>query len=179
MIDMWKDWNIGKIFEDIDKEFATREDMFNRMFRMIRENNTSALTNDSSPFYYGYQVLVGRDGKPHVREFGNVRPSIQGLVEQSGTREPLVDTTFNKKDNIYIITAEMPGVTKEDIKVNVSDKKLTIKAERNEKKYYSEIPVDLELDTNSVQATYSNGILELKVKPKEHPKSNSKDVKVE
>ena len=36
---------------------------------------------------------------------------------ESDIREPLVDTAFNEQDITYVVTAEMPGVTNEDIKV--------------------------------------------------------------
>jgi HSP20 family molecular chaperone IbpA len=39
---------------------------------------------------------------------------------ESDIREPLVDTTFNEQDITYVVTAEMPGVIKEDIKVKIS-----------------------------------------------------------
>lgn len=163
------------MFEDMDREFAEAEEMLNRMFRTVRQMNASELA-DTFPYYYGYQITVGPDGRPRVREFGNVRPSARGLVEKSGTREPLVDTAVN--EDTLTITAEMPGVTKQDIKVSVGDY-ITIHAEKGEKKYHTEIPVDLALDDRSAKATYSNGILELKIKLKEPPKPKATEVKVE
>ncbi|MFL6421004.1 MAG: Hsp20 family protein, partial [Nitrososphaeraceae archaeon] len=78
---------------------------------------------------------------------------------------------------------EMPGVNKEDIKVNVSDKYATIHAEKGDKKYHTDIPVDVELDdsasSSSAKATYTNGILELNIKLKQAPKEKAKEIKVE
>jgi len=179
---MWRDRDFGfglgrRLFEDIDKEFADAEEMLNRMFRTVRETNPSATVN--GPYYYGYQITVGQDGKPHVREFGNVKPTSRGLVEQSGVREPLVDTRLEDKDNTLTITAEMPGVTKQDIKVKVSEDYVTIHAEKGEKKYHTDVPVDVELDDKSARATYSNGILELKIKLKAPLKPKETEVQVE
>jgi HSP20 family protein len=167
---MWRDsypfsfWGMipSRILEDMmDKESAEAEDMLNRMFRTVREVSSTDLTKNT-PYYYGYQVTIGPDGKPHVREFGNVRPSVRGLIEQTDIRAPLVDTTVDEKQNILRVTAEMPGVNKEDIKVNVSDKHVTIHAEKGDKKYHTDIPVDIELDySSSAKATYENGILNL------------------
>jgi HSP20 family protein len=182
---MWRDpfsiWGIrpSRLFEDIDKEFAEAEDMLNRMFRTVREINPLDIAATNFPYYYGYQVTIGPDGKPRVREFGNVRPSAKGLVEQSGTRAPLVDVALDEKQNTLRITAEMPGVSKEDIKLNISDQYVTIHAEKGDKKYHSDIPVEVELDDTSAKATYANGILELKIKLKRAPKSNAKQVKIE
>jgi HSP20 family protein len=178
---MWKDWDLGfgrRLFEDVDREFSEAEEMLNRMFRTVREMKPSDIAG-AFPYYYGYQITVGPDGKPHVREFGNVRPSARGLVEQSGVREPLVDTALDVKENTLTITAEMPGVTKQDIRVNISEDHVSIRAEKGEKKYHTDIPVNVALDDTSAKATYANGILELKIKLKEPPKPKAREVKVE
>src|ERR671926_2016703 len=172
---MGRDWDIGfgrRLFEDIDKEFSEAEEMLNRMFRTVREMKPSDIVG-TFPYYYGYQITVGPDGKPHVREFGNVRPSTKGLIEQTGVRAPLVDTAIDEKHNTLRVTAEMPGVNKEDIKVNVSGRYVTIHAEKGDKKYHADIPVDVELDDASAKATYTNGILELSIKLKQAPKSKA------
>jgi HSP20 family protein len=150
------------------------------MFRTVREINPLDLASNT-PYYYGYQITVGPDGKPHVREFGNIRPSAKGLIEQAGVRAPLVDTAINEKQNTLRVTAEMPGVNKEDIKVNVSDRYVTIHAEKGDKKYHTDIPVDVELDdsSSSAKATYTNGILELSIKIKQAPKEKANEIRVE
>ncbi|MFL6482692.1 MAG: archaeal heat shock protein Hsp20 [Nitrososphaera sp.] len=178
---MSRDWDVGfgrRMFESIDREFAEAEEMLNRMFRTIRETSPSDMVVQG-PYYYGYQITVGPNGKPRVREFGNVKPSSRGLVEQSGTREPLVDTVLDDKESTLTITAEMPGVTKQDIKVSVGEEYVSIHAEKGEKKYHTDIPVNVALDETSAKATYGNGILELKIKLKAPPKPRAREVKVE
>lgn len=177
---MWRDRDLSirkRLLEDIDREFADAEEMLDRMFRTARETNPSVIVNN--PYYYGYQITVGPDGKPRMREFGNVRPSARGLVEQSGVREPLVDTTLDEKENTLTLTAEMPGVTKQDIRINIAEDHVSIQAEKGEKKYHTDIPVDVTLDDAPAKATYANGILELRLKLKEHPKPKAREVKIE
>jgi HSP20 family protein len=113
-----------------------------------------------------------------VREFGNIRPAAKGLIEKTGVREPLIDTSIDEKNNTLVITAEMPGVTKEDVKVNIHENYVSIHAEKDDKKYHSDIPINSELESKSAQATYSNGILELKIRLKKAP-PQSTEVKVE
>ena len=83
---MWKEpWGFSsRIFEEMDKEFAE----LSKLFSGIQESGSSA--SGRLPYYYGYQVTVGPDGKPHVREFGNVRPSSKGLVSQVAAQAPSV-----------------------------------------------------------------------------------------
>jgi len=73
----------------------------------------------------------------------------------------------------------MPGITKEDVKVSMQEGLVTINAEKGNKKYHTELPVDKELDSDSTKASYINGILELKIQLKKPLKSKSKDIKVE
>ena len=75
--------------------------MFSKVYkpkhRKIEEENTKQRKEKrerSGPFVYGYSMTVGPDGRPKVREFGNVRfPfSGKGLFTRpfiSSEREPL------------------------------------------------------------------------------------------
>jgi HSP20 family protein len=119
----WRNQWLGqRIFEDIDKEFAEAEDMLSRIFKTVRDTGSSTTARvANSPHYYGYQITIRSDGKPKIREFGNVKSTARGLVEQSGVRQPLADTVLDEKQNTLRITAEMPGVNKEDIKISVND----------------------------------------------------------
>ena len=175
---MWRNpWEYtNRIFEELDKEFTDAEQMLTRMFRTVRESNP---TFETFPYYYGYQITLGPDGRPRIREFGNARPGLQGLIQQSAVREPLVDTAFDEKDNSLTITAELPGITKQDIKLETSEGLVTIHAEKGDKKYHTEIPVDEQLDAETAKATYTNGILELKIKSKKLPKPKAKEIKVD
>jgi len=176
---LWRDsWGFrDRFFEQIEKEFSDAEDMLNRMFRTVAESGADS--SNTQPYFYGYQVTVGADGKPHIREFGNVRPSQKGLIEQSEVRQPLVDTSFNEKENTMIITAEMPGITKEDVKVTMEEGLVKIHAEKGNRKYHTEIPVDKELDADTTKASYINGVLELRIQSKKLLKPKSKEIKVE
>ena len=169
----------NRIFEEMDREFSEAEDMLNRMFRTVRQSGTDSETSQTFPYYYGYQITIGPDGRPRIREFGNARPSGKGLMEQSTVREPLVDTNLDEKDNTLTITAEMPGITKQDVKVTVNEGLINISAEKGEKKYRTQLPIDLELDSDTAKATYTNGILELKIKLKTAPKSKAREIRVE
>jgi len=173
------DFNFGiGLLESIDQEFAEAEEMLNRVFRTVRDIKPENLATNF-PYFYGYQVSVGPDGKPHVREFGNIKPTAKGLVSPSEIRQPLVDTGIDEKGNLLTITAEMPGVTKQDVKVSLSEEQGSIHAEKGDKKYHTDIPVNVALDDKSAKATYANGILELKIKLKETPKPKTRDVQVE
>ena len=128
------------------------------------------------PFYYGYTMTIGSDGKPVVKEYGNVKPS---LLPTSDTREPLVDTLVDEKEKVLKLVAEMPGVEKKDVKVVVEEKIVNIDAEHGEKKYHAKVPIKYKVDKDSAKASYTNGILELKFNLVEVEKQKGKTVEIE
>ena len=161
------------------------DDEFNRMFRkmsnsffniddIFEEFKTNGVR--SGPYYYGYTMTVGPDGKPVVKEYGNAK---QGALPASNTREPIVDIIIDEKEKLVKLVAEMPGVEKSDVKVLVQDKSVNISAEHDEKKYHVNVPIQYKVDENSAKASYKNGILELVFKLAKDEKLKGKTVEVE
>ncbi len=128
--------------------------------------------SESGPYYYGYTMTVGSDGKPVVKEYGNVKP---GLLLTSETREPLVDIIVDEKEKVVKLIAEMPGIEKTDVKIIVENKIVNLSAEHNDKKYHVKVPVQHKVDENSAKASYKNGVLEIvfKLLKEEKPKGKS------
>ena len=162
-------FGFGIGFQDVDQ-------LINSMFRGASPFEGSM--QNPNAVYYGYQMTVGPDGKPHVREFGNVRPTNRGTPE-IGSREPFVETLIDEKDGVLKVVAEMPGVQKEDIKLEVTHNALNIKAQNGERKYDTEVPLSAAVDASSTKASYNNGILEVKLKVTSPPKPKGVSVKVD
>jgi HSP20 family protein len=161
------DDEFGRIFKRMSGSFFDIDDLFEEFKR-----------NDSvtGPFYYGYTMTVGPNGKPVVKEYGNLKP---GLLPTSETREPIVDMIVDEKERLVKLVAEMPGVEKTDVKILVQDKFVDISAEHGEKKYHAKVPINHKVDENSAKASYKNGILELVFKLVEDEKPKGKKVEVE
>jgi HSP20 family protein len=103
-----------------------------------------------------------------------------------GMFNPSVDVKENDKE--FIIKAELPGVEEKDIDVTVTNDSVTIKGEKKEEKedkdknyYYMErsygsfcrvIPLDGEIESEKAEASFKNGILDIKI-----PKNQSAKVK--
>ena len=164
---MFFDDEFDRIFKRMYGSFFDIDDLLEDFKR-----NGSA----SGPYYYGYTMTVGPDGKPVVKEYGNVKP---GLLPTSDTREPLVDTIVDEKEKVVKLVAEMPGVEKQDVKVVVQEKTVSIDAEHGNKKYHAQVPIRYKVDKDSAKASYKNGILELVFKLVEDEKPKGKQVEVE
>jgi len=163
---MFFDDEFDNLFNRMSRSFINLDDLF--------EGIKSAGTA-SGPFYYGCTMTVGPDGKPVVKEYGNVKPE---LLPTSDTREPLVDTIVDEKEKLVKLVAEMPGVEKKDVKIVVDGKLVNIDAEHGEKKYHAKVPIKHKVDENSVKASYKSGILEIIFKqlPEEKPKGKTVEV---
>jgi HSP20 family protein len=142
----------------------------------VFENPNGDKIQNCGPYYYGYELTVGPDGRPHLREWGNTRP--KNAIEESDARQLYVDQTLNEKENSLTLITEMPGIEKADIKVNIEDNTASISAERESRKYRATVPLNYKVDENSAKAKYTNGILELSFALAEK-KSRAKIVKVE
>jgi HSP20 family protein len=182
--------DIFRGFDDMRKEM---ERQFEQQFKDIEskapkdlvkeyETSTGGKVREYGPFVYGYSMTIGPDGRPKVREFGNVKSpfSSRGFFTRplvSSEREPLADLTTTDKEVKVVV--EMPGVSKENIKVNVYDNSLEVTTTGTDRKYHEVIEIPPETDIETVTSTYKNGILEIAFKKKEQRKPKGKQIKIE
>ena len=59
------------------------------------------------------------------------------------------------------ITYELPGISKENIELNVSQKNVTIRVNEGTRKYYKSIDFQYPIRPDTAQAKFTNGILDL------------------
>ena len=185
----------GDIFGQFDEMRREMERMFEDQFKdmqtkapkdLIREYETSEgrKVREMGPFVYGYSMTIGPDGKPRVREFGNIRSPLAGLGLGasnrpliSSEREPLADITITDKEVKVVL--EMPGVNKEHIKINVNDNSVEVNSNDPQRKYHEVIDLPPEVNIETAKSTYKNGILEITFNKKKESQSKGKDIKIE
>jgi HSP20 family protein len=121
-------------------------------------------------------MTIGPDGKPIVREFGNVQQSRRGpkIKEE---REPLVDVI--SADSEVKVVAELPGVEKKDIKLNALEDVLTISVETPDHKYYKEVKLPTKVKHEGAKTSYKNGVLEVTLQKAEIQKPKGKPIKID
>ena len=165
------------------KEFSTRipKDLVRE--RKLPDGSTA---REWGPFVYGYSMTVGPDGKPKIREFGNVKPSLRpepfGLAKPylnvKEEREPLVDVIST--DGEVKVIAELPGVEKKDIKLHGTENTLIISVDTPKRKYRKEVQTPAPINPKAAKTTYKNGVLEVTVpRIKEKKKPKEEPIKVE
>lgn len=103
--------------------------------------------------------------------------------------------TVRERDNSLLIHADLPGLTKDDVKVDVVDGMITIEGERKEQKeekseghYYSEcsygsfsrsIPIPEGVDLSAVKAKFQNGVLEITAPLPKQAKPESRRLEIQ
>jgi HSP20 family protein len=102
-------------------------------------------------------------GVPVVEQFGNIHPTAEGPAV-SDVREPLIDI-FDEADHILVV-AELPGVTNEEIALEVEGDILTLKATGRERRYAKELLLPALVDPASLHRTFQNAVLEIRLEKK-------------
>ncbi len=137
-----------------------------------------------------------------VRHFENMTRKMQniagevekGFVFEKGGFNPRVDIT--EYDNKVVVSAEVPGLAKEDVKVSVNEERiLTIKGEKKKpeinegesqiriERSFGEftrsfvLPEDIDLD--DIKASFKNGLLELSLSKKEPEEPKEININIE
>jgi HSP20 family protein len=144
-----------RMMEDQLKDFASHIPKDYVRERKLPDGSTA---RELGPFVYGYSVKIGPDGKPEVREFGNVKPSLQGPKVKE-EREPLVDVI--EADGEIHVVVELPGVDKKEINLHGTEDTLTISVDNPQRKYYKEIKLPAKVKVREAKSEYKNGVLEV------------------
>ena len=191
--------DVFRDFEDSYRGIDARYNPFNYIStnapkELVREYETQegVKVREVGPIVYGYSMTIGPDGKPQVREFGNVRSlgeigsNVKKIGQNTGKssqlsaeREPLVD--INTTDSEVRVVVEMPGIRKEDIKVNAYDSQLEIATSKDaQRKYHKNIELPEQAEIETAKSVYNNGVLEVTFNVKKNEaKPKGKEIKID
>lgn len=175
--DDYPEWFKKRRNSSKDPFFGEIDDMFREMEKMMDEelkNFTEKVpkeyvkerkladgstVKELGPFVYGYSMKIGRDGKPEIQEFGNLKKGLKGPPQIKEEREPLVDI-METNDDVHVVV-ELPGVEKTDIKLHGTEDELTISVDSPQYKYFKEVALPVKVKVKEANSTYKNGVLEV------------------
>jgi HSP20 family protein len=124
---------------------------------------------------------------------GNAIESLTRQLNTSGMWAPRIEA-FQRGDQ-FIVRAELPGLKKEDVRVNVTDDSIVIEGERRDEfenthgdvyhtersygSFYREIPLPEGAIGDKADASFRNGVLEVKLQapPNEVRRGRSVEIK--
>jgi HSP20 family protein len=114
-----------------------------------------------------------------------------GLIP--GAWSPRVDVV--QGDGAYVVRADLPGMTRDDITVEVTDEAVTIQGERKQEKkerragysysecayggFYRAVPLPEGADPTKATATFQNGVLEVTIPAPVRPEKKVRRVEIQ
>ncbi len=134
--------------------------------------------------------LYGRDPLKMLEDVFNdkVSPFFSSMIT------PSFKVDISEDDKAIYVSADMPGIVKEDVKVSMEDDVLCISAERKQeeeekKKGYHRIErtwgsmsrsftVGDNVDSENIDAAYDNGVLKITLPKKEPEPKKGKEIEV-
>lgn len=168
----------GWMFEDIEDTFREMQEFMTRELSELSERVPKDLVRERilpgggkvkewGLFVYGYSMTLSPDGKPQIREFGNIKPKTRmgkPRLDVNEGREPLADVLTTDGDLQVLI--ELPGVSKQDIDLTGTEESLTVSVDTTTRKYYKELQLPVKVDPKSAKSKFTNGVLEVIFKKK-------------
>ena len=123
-----------------------------------------------------------------------MRPLPRAFQNEDGNLTPAIDVTDEGK--AFRVSAELPGVKRDDIDVSINDGVLTISAERRNEtedkdkegrvirresrygNYVRSMRLDASIDTANVKANYADGVLNLTLPKAEEARPQKIDIDI-
>jgi len=154
--------SLGGLFKGIEKLVDLAADLKEAGGEIKKEGELDlSHLKEGMKGVFGFSIKTAVGGKPIVEPFGNIKKTPKGpRVEEE--REPIIDV-FDEKDEIRVY-AEMPGVSQEDIKLDLREDILDISAQSGDRKYHKEVLLPAKVKPETLESSYKNGIFEVKIK---------------
>ncbi len=126
------------------------EEMRKAIQRMLKDAFEGKLGVFREPFIYGFTTR-SRETRGEIP-----RPVIEG--QEIVTRDPLADVILT--ESAIFVTAELPGVPSDGVRVRVDDGKLVIQSD-SDRRYYSSVDLPADADRDTLKYTFTNGVLDV------------------
>jgi HSP20 family protein len=98
---------------------------------------------------------------------------------------------MSERDGQLVVCADLPGLRKEDVKVELTDDALTIQGERQEQRegrgysertygnFYRSVPLPEGVSTDGAQASFQDGVLEVRIPmPRREPQQKQRRLEI-
>jgi len=114
---------------------------------------------------YGFSIKtgIGNQGERELKiePFGNIHRQSSGDAVVEDLREPLVDV--HEEDDHVLVLAEIPGVSRKDVELELCEDRLTIRAQRGDKRYRKEVALPESFSQEKMRWECTNGILKIRL----------------
>jgi len=150
--------NLRDMLDELDRFF---DDFEKSVEDAVRSSVNTGQRVFSRPVVAGMAMGVGPEGKPQIHFFGD------NLVGPNGFRAPIYEQVVDEKEGNLRLLVELPGIEKEDVQISALTNKMSLSAERGDRKYRIDVDLQREIDPESGAASLKNGLLEIIFKIKD------------
>lgn len=162
---------------------------------IIRRDPWTMSPFTGSPF--GFMRRFTEEMERLFEDFGFGR----GWPERAGDARPFAGGLWSphlemfERDNRLVVRADLPGLTREDIDVEIRDDELVLSGERKDEReeqregfyrsersygrFYRSIPLPEGVNPDSAKASFKNGVLEITLDAPPRPAARSRRVEIE
>jgi len=113
---------------------------------------------------YGLSIKTGLgdrgEQQVHIEPFGNIHRREKGSPVFDEVREPLVD--LHEEDDHVLVLAEIPGVSEENVRLDLRSGQLSLSAQRGETHYRKEVALPGDFSPEQMAWQCKNGILKIR-----------------
>lgn len=120
--------------------------------------------NPKKPFFKGFKVEMNPDGSPHIEEFSPPKKKAKP-ANFAVERKPCTDVL--ESDHDIAVTLEIPDVSRDQIDVRVTEKRMVVEVNDHKKPYRKVVEFSSSVEPEKTTATYKNGILDVVIQKKD------------
>jgi HSP20 family protein len=154
------------LFDDMDD---LMDEIEKEMEGMLKQFKSGSLPMNRA-ITRGFTLEFGPEGEPFFRTFGD-----SGSI--GGSREPLIEQ-YVDNESLRVI-CEVPGADKGDIKLQATEDTMDIAAETPGRSYHASFSLKEAVDPQSSEATYKNGILEVRFKLRGNANKGFREISIQ
>ena len=143
--------DLRDMLDELDDYFQS----FQKDMEESIKNSILGVEKSVRPFIAGFSFNLGPEGKPSMQVFGN------NPISGDGFRSPINEQVVDDRTGTLRLLLEMPGVERQDIKVEATEDAAVITAENEGRKYRADLGLKSPVKPESGKAEYKNGILEI------------------
>jgi len=156
------DNSIFSIFSGLDRFIGIMADMVDNEKDEVNVNGDLNSDNEKVKGKYGFNIRLG----PGTVSSPDKKKAFDALFEKKNvppkTVEPVTDV-FEDEDGVMIV-AELPGVDRDDIGLNLTGNSVTLTASKNGSCYLKKVELKFSPDPGSVRESFNNSIYSVSLK---------------
>lgn len=150
--------SLEDVLDALEAEVGRFTERFADALEQVHEASASG-PDGGTPF--GFRVDIGPDGDAQVEAVGPDAGPAAGSA-----REPPTDVVCGR--GIVAVTAQMPEAEKGDVDVRVLHDRVEVRTD-GDPGYVADVDLPTEVEPETAQATFRNGVLDVRMDPTRDP----------